>query len=196
MPRKPRATTPPWHLWGTSQALSVAAGPLGSFATTNVSQQLARIDYGRPDSFKWMFSARILSANDAALAGEIGRVLVTWQVTLGIGRSSVILPLDTYLFEWGPGPAATVPTGIIFSSTADGPLRAPASVETNVIDTLVADGLQCEARIAYSTNIVGATRAVVELSAHFAPITHVRPDWYMNGVHETEQFPGGETGGR
>lgn len=193
----PRAGTPPWHLWGTSELVSpppiVPPFP-GTVASQAFSKQLARVDYGRPDSFKWFFSAQIVRADDAVLAGETGQISIFWEVTIGSGRSSVVIPLDNYVLQWGP--IASFPTAMIFSQTAEGPLRTPGSTETNVIDTLVADGLQCQARVIYITNITGAQPAQVQLSAHFAPIAHVRPDWYQVDADPTVQFPGGEIGGR
>jgi hypothetical protein len=56
--------------------------------------------------------------------------------------------------------------------------------------------LNVRAQIGISGALVGYPyNAVCEVTALFAPKTHVRPDWYREGPQEV-QFPGGEVGGR
>ena len=68
------------------------------------------------------------------------------------------------------------------------------------INQIVAEDLQLQVQVVGLTipaNVAAAGQnAVVEVSALFAPKTHVRPDWLQLDVPIETQFPGSEVGGR
>lgn len=70
----------------------------------------------------------------------------------------------------------------------------------SVIDRIVAQDIQLSCRVSVTAQ-TGDTAigqpVVLEVSAQFAPMAHVRPDWYQSARTPTEaRFPGAETGGK
>ena len=73
----------PWHLWGGAQVVDLNVGAAVS------SIQLAKISYARPESWRFLFTARMLSAPSTGSATE--HVILDFDVTVGIGRYSTTL---------------------------------------------------------------------------------------------------------
>jgi hypothetical protein len=186
-----RSALPPWHLWGNTQQVIVTAGTPTVPATVQ-SGQLAKVSYKRPETWHWFFAARIISADDSGGA-EIQQVTINWNLTLGLGRAAQpIRVFDHFAFLWGP--VAVAPGLTIYSNTTKGPLKFQLDTGPNVIDNFVAQDIQCQADIVYQSSTTVRT-AIVEVSAFFAPQTHVRPDWYQDERVPEVQFGGSETGG-
>ena len=75
----------------------------------------------------------------------------------------------------------------------------PPGESASVIDRIVAQDIQLSCRV-FCTAQPGDTAIgqplTLEVSAQFAPIAHVRPDWYQRQkVPDPARFPGAETGG-
>lgn len=183
---------PPWHMWGNSQQLEA----FGLNAPA-VSQQLLKIAYGRPETWHWLFAIRIVSGPAGTPADT--RVTVGFNLTTGIGRSSVTLAnFETLVINW----SLAAPVGRqVWSTSAVGPTRIffeppmvpPAGAVENLISEIVAQDIQLGVTVDFDHP--AATAVVVDVDAYFAPKNHIRPDWFLPGP-PTAKFPGSETGGR
>ena len=206
----PRATQPPWHLWGNTQTVQtvvqLGGGPI---PIPNVNT-LCRVAYGRPETWHWVFQARLISGPNNT-AGTSMSVAVMFNVALGLGRSSIRLigepgtqnrPLEGLQFVIGPA-GLVFPSNQMLYSTGGLSSRffsteavlAPQEVSQIVAETIVCDvGVFA---IADPANVAALGQLVtLEVSGQFAPVSHVRPDWYLPDVSLEEQFPGGEVPGR
>lgn len=174
MPREP------WILWGETISIThvhVANAP--PLQTT----QLARAHYKRPESWRWLFVATITATDSTT-----GSLIVRWQPSVGVGRSSVTLfNFDAFTFLF---PLTTVPNQI-FAGNVIGPSRTTGVSPPNqssIFDVIVAQDIQLGAQLSFAGMTNGSTTTLV-LDAYFAPNVHVRPDWFMRN------FAGDELGG-
>jgi hypothetical protein len=155
---------PPWHMWGTSQTLALD-GALAEFK----SQQLVKVNYARPENWRFLFAAQL---DSVLVGGDTLDVLV--DLIVGLGRSFVSLPVFwTHHFA---GPANP---GLIVWDTKD---TSPA-----LNQLIVAQDIQCSARLRGSFNPALTKRLTI--SAFFCPNVHIRPEWFAG------QFRGNEDGG-
>src|SRR5271154_6123186 len=76
---------PPWHLWGHDLGLTPQANAAGSFVAQ--SQQLVRVDYGRPETWFFIFSC-VFSQQDVT---NVTSVDVFFDINLGTGRSVIVI---------------------------------------------------------------------------------------------------------
>lgn len=185
--------SPPWLLWGNTQQIEVAASP-GASANEGNTNTLVRISYNRPETWRFLFAARIISAPDTGPA-ENAQLNVWFELLTGIGRAAIQLPFFSNIpdFVWNGG--AAVPEEVRWTNLAFNQL--PGFAVTLVpTETITGQDLTLVAHVRFATDIVSPPAAVVEVSAQFAPNVHVRPDWSRLDVSEAEQFAGGETGGR
>ena len=71
---------------------------------------------------------------------------------------------------------------------------------SNAVNQIVAQDLQLQVTIVALTvadNVAAVGQdVVVEVSAFFAPKTHIRPEWLHPTAPIEQQFPGDEIGGR
>jgi hypothetical protein len=174
MPQAAHLAPPPWHLWGHD--LSVAASVTAATSpSTAQSQQLVRVDYGRPET--WFFA---LSAIPTDVQGAAATLDVFFDINIGVGRSVIIIPgFEHYVFAL-PGDAGKQ----IWSTQVTPPKRSAAETVPNVCSTFSAQSINVVARTVLTS--AGATSCNVQVSALFTPSTHVRPEWYEG------EFPGGE----
>ena len=66
------------------------------------------------------------------------------------------------------------------------------------VTEIVGQDIQVTCRVTsflQSSQVLMTPEVSVEVSAYFAPKTHVRPDWYMPGPLEVK-YPGGENQGK
>lgn len=177
----------PWHLWGNSQTIQL----IGNAGTqTDSKQQLVKVSYGRPETFEFLFFARVLSiAPNVAATG----INVYFDVTVGLGRASTTIEgFERFQFSWLAGAglvnqlyrtdSVIVPYRSQYSSAVD-----PYPDVPNTIDHLVAQDINCQVR----TTMAPAAGEVIDLevAAYFCPRSHVRPEWIKG------EFPGGEDRG-
>src|SRR5215471_1599563 len=172
-------------MWGDSQVVeivSVAAG-LQRAATA----QIARVNYARPETWRFLFAAKIIDRSATIDAGA--QLIVNWNMQIGVGRSRVeMLPFAQFIWS---------PIGGIGSQKFASRVRTPlvnddlVNTDLNYIDQFVSQDIQLSATLIF-VDVTPDERVRVELYGSFAPNTHVRPEWYARiGV-----FSGQEASGR
>lgn len=199
---------PPWHMWGNSQTIELFL-PATESQVPAVKGQLTRIAYGRPETWNWLFTARVVSADDADV-GEPLQISIVWELTVGIGRSmQQNLGFDSWAILWGNpplfpslvGPRTLLWSTTTFQTTIIRPIYGfdPLLQPRNEIREIVAQDIQLNVRAVLSSPVTPRAndkRAVLEIGAQWAPKTHIRPDWLLIDVPPEAQFPGGEVGAR
>lgn len=216
-----RAGQPPWHLWGNTQRIVVI---MQTFAEPLPQQiQLIKVAYKRPETWNWLFSARLLSGEPSV--AFLQQVTVEFDLTVGIGRSAIQIAgpgqfvgngfnaFERYQFVWGPAAGAFPRNAHIYTTEVLAPNRrfsrdppfedqdgnaVPPAQSATTIRSIVAQDIQLNARVSAVTLPGDASIGLpveVEVSASFAPMTHVRPDWYLQAPDEMV-FAGGETQGK
>lgn len=180
----------PWQMWGTSETRTQNTGTLASVGQT---QQLARVNYKRPESWNFFFRIAVKSFGTAAIDWDL---TFNFDLILGVGRSSVILPeFETYRFV-NPGAALPSLPIVAYSTQVNSPNRFQSTsnpainANPGLIDYFVAEDIQCQLTTRFLDS-GGGNPVTYEATAYFAPRVHVRPEWWSEG----EQFRGKETGG-
>jgi len=197
----------PWHMWGTSAVVTV---PNIGLAIAPSTQQLARINYKRPETWSFLFAAELLQA-PTVLVNLV--VLVEFELIVGIGRSVLKISSNDDVsaptgnvnqgfvrFAWVipgggvPAPAAQLKwTTVATTPPLDETLATPVQ---QTLDSFPAQDIQVSARV----RAVSASEAladpvtILNIHAYFAPRSHVRPDWFRDGP-DALSFRGGETDG-
>jgi hypothetical protein len=194
----------PWHMWGSTERLSVIRGAVPS----TQGSQLARINYKRPETWRFLIAARLVGGDAATnLAGDTFRVNVNLNV--GLGRSSIdtkqqppsFPPLVNFGFVTFDFlvPLGTVPGRQAgnnkYTDTGQSPPLSDiaATPQVEPIDRIVAQDIQVYCELQSISAAPGATVSA-EVSAYFAPNVHIRPDWFRD-TEEERSFLGLETGG-
>lgn len=181
-----RKGPPPWHLWGDTKNVVVEMSLLSLNYST---MQLAKVSYGRPETWDFMFAARIINFEPEDSAGEIE---VFFDVTIGVGRSHLEMPgFEHFMWYWS---ALPVPLNEVkYSAEVYGPQRIPVPPATapvdNIISEITAQDIQVQARVLYTGGTIVPKRATVEVTSFWAPRSHIRPEWWKG------EFPGGEDNG-
>lgn len=196
---RPMPTVPPWHLWGGSQLVTAQANAFTAPGVFVTDHTLVRVQYGRPETWRFLISATLISA-PAGIIGSQSNVLVYFDLYAGIGRSNVRIPfwIQLPVFDWETTPPlnqvhwTNVAQTSMRGFTIGDQLPQVTSNFSTFSDTLAAEHISIVARSQFTTNIVNAGPAVIEINGQVSPNSHVRPDW-----HELEPvFAGGETEGR
>lgn len=196
-----REGLPPWHLWGNTQQFSVVSGAMGTGATAG--GQLIKISYKRPDTWHWFFMARITQLSPLPAGVQNVGLQVDFDLIIGVGRSSIEMPsFDRFTWE----AQAPAPQIILFQRIWSTQVLAPNKFQSNVVpptaianplNQVTASDIQVNCRLSPTGVNNYVYDAQVEVSAYWAPKTHVRPDWFNNfdGVPPEKVFGGGETEG-
>jgi len=175
----------PWHMWGNSKTLKVQhAVALIEESTT----QLTKVQYGRPESWSFLFAARIIEIEEPSDAGSL---VVNFDVTVGVGRDHVTIPgFERYVFVWTPPPNPVVPL-FKWSTTVNTPVRNDSAVtaDPGTTDFVVAQEINVQCRLSYTGGAVPIKSVTVEVWNMWSPLSHLRPEWYLG------QFPGNEING-
>lgn len=213
--------TPPWHLWGNSQLIEAPVQDSSAAQRTATRGQLIKLSYARPETWHWILAARLESGPNSL--GDQTQVEVAFDVFTGIGRSNIVLQpapgafqdkaFEQFFFQWGPVSSLFPRNVQIYTTQVLAPNRvyrsdAPFPDQTgnavageqsaSVIDHIVAQDLQVAARvIALAPPGAASLGAIVtvEVSAAFAPKTHIRPDWFLRASPDV-RFAGGEVKGK
>lgn len=177
-----KVLNPPWLMWGNSQVIDYDANILGAGEGGVVVQspgQVARIDYGRPETWRFLLSAKLLNVGSFS---EINSIDVFFDLNIGVGRSQVWLTdFEHYTF---PNPLHN--NDMIWSTSVIGPPRlASDDPALNRVELLTAETIQVAARANF-IDFNPTDHVQIEVTAMFTPNTHLRPEWF-NG-----DFPGGE----
>jgi hypothetical protein len=191
-------------MWGDTKVITLGTG---GFSLTTVASQIAKISYRRPETWSFLFAARLLEGNTVNPVNT--DIFVDFILIAGIGRSSVeLLNRESVLagvapgfcrmvFSWpggGAGPIGRAKwAAAVNSPELDDTVVAPSTSRT-LIDHICAEDIQCSARALIRLSGPSPSSARVEVSAYFAPRSHVRPDWFAADP-DLPQFPGGEAGG-
>jgi hypothetical protein len=179
----------PWHLWGSTESFDVISPGIGQVRVA-ATQQLARVRYARPESFRFLFAATINSGQGVggAPVAPGGNHTVGFDVTSGIGRARVTLKnFAQFNFAWPGAFAIEIGQQKWASKVLMPQLDDQAAVPIPIIDTdtLIAQDIQVETHA--TLNTVAANDVVqIAVSCSFAPNAHVRPEWYMRQFNGEE----------
>lgn len=189
---------PPWAMWGDSKNVTVE---VGTIVQNVASAQIARIAYGRPETWDFFFSVKLVDQNED-YAHHIGQIDIWFDVTIGVGRSSVTIPgFEHFMYYASSGSPITHFTigDMKYSTEVIGPGRTdlvlstdPAAAE-NRIGEITAQDIQVQARLAYNGWVVGdltPRTATIECTSYWSPRVHLRPEWFEG------EFRGGENAGK
>lgn len=211
-----RATgNPPWHMWGSSQSVTVVEVPiLTGLNTAAGTVQLARINYRRPESWRFLFAGTLTQA-DSNTPGNDTTIQVDFDLIVGVGRTAVTLGLDTIpgavtstdpsttnttrgfcRLRWRAlggtfGPVRKWTMWGISAPLDDSAIAPVPPDQSRMIDSVVASDLQCRARIAVTG--VEENEYKLNVTALFAPRVHLRPDWF--NPQAAAKYRGSEIGG-
>lgn len=168
----------PWHMWGGLVNFEAATTtPAFTFSKT---QQLARVEYHRPETWRFLFFARLLGSNNHSPA----TFEVDFNIIPGVGRGSINLqPFERFVFKLPIGPLVG---GAVekWSTSVIGPVRddtlpvPPDVPQPNVVDSFVAEDCSISVTAAVSLTVPGDTLQA-EMGCLISPWHHVRPDWTM-----------------
>jgi hypothetical protein len=194
-------------MWGTRNvveipAITAAADPQTTFG----SQQLARVNYGRPETWSFLFLARIIAAPDAGLLTV--NIAVDFNLIVGLGRSIADLPgaspfntpargFCRFVFSY-TGAATGIVGQTLWTTAVRTPNLEAGAAEIQSLDRIPAQDIQCEARCAAFANGTPAPAGLVQVDcgSWFAPQTHVRPEWFRDTPGDGLRFRGVEHNGK
>lgn len=176
---------PPWHMWGSSETLDLAGtGVAGQNDSTLV--QLSQINYGRPETWEFLFDVKVSQATGVLTVGALS---VIFDLTIGLGRSTIQMPAFAFV-TLSAAQFANVVAGAPFEATittTEKPKENTLRVGNNVIEAFPAQAIQLTARC--NINNLNVATARISVASYFSPRAHVRPEWF------SEEFPGGENQG-
>lgn len=196
---------PPWHMWGNGETVTVSDA-VGAAVTPRTSQQIARVNYKRPETWSFWIGARLTGGAENLGVGD-GLIRLIVDIIPGVGRASFLTaqnqsPLVAIRpafvdFHWvvpaGDRPGASIDNVKYTTTAITPPLDDRDDTTTRTVEWFPAQDIQCEATlIKIAADIAEVT---AEVHAYFAPRSHVRPDWFRRAP-ATEQFLGDETGGK
>lgn len=173
----------PWHLWGSNATVNILAN--GATPLSYSSQQLARIDYKRPDTWRFFFAATLLDIQGPVLAGAL--VTVDFAVSFGVGRS--MKTIENFV-HFSFDPPFVLPVNKWAGSSIE-PSRTPLATQ-QIITEIPAESIQCNAKVLLQAGSAADYTAVVAVDAFFSPIQHIRPDWFS--PEKDERFNGERRG--
>jgi hypothetical protein len=196
---------PPWHLWGSMAQVRVTA-PLNQIGGGS-SQQLARINYKRPETWSFWLGCKIIAGTP--LVGVDPRTLhINFHLVVGIGRSSWDTnprqgtwsgqAFDTSFchMQWNVNftPGSSNQNQSKWTCQTRGPALndLDATAPRPLIDSFPAQDVQCNALVTMGDGWNPGDFMLVEVGAFFAPKGHIRPDWFKR---RGGRFLGEETGG-
>lgn len=190
--------TAPWLIWGSDQKMRVIAnGVTGTTRTT--SPQLALIDYARPETWSFFLAMRMESFGPPELGpGQSFTLDAYFNTTIGLARTARTFPLAvlSYVFSFDLNSAGKSPENLIWTTRTRTRFRLPADQSILVptdwveIDSFPAQSINCAVEVRASTTSPGIIPIDLTVTAIFAPKSHIRPEWFKDGL-----YPGGENNG-
>jgi hypothetical protein len=177
-------------MWGgLANVQASTLTPAFGYSTT---QQLCRVEYHRPESWRFMFFARLLASENHSPA----IFQVDFNIIPGVGRGSLnFKPFERYRFKLPIGSLDPTVNYEKWSTSVIGPVRdetlpdPPDVPQPNVVDSFVAQDVQVSFTATVILTVPGDTLQA-EVGCLLAPWHHARPDWQMRN------FAGEELGGR
>jgi hypothetical protein len=199
----------PWHMWGNTirVSLPLVAPPAPRTIGSVENVQVAKVEYRRPETWSFFLAGRIING----VTSDVDRILIAQlNLYLGVGRSIFLakglLPSagvgqQAFVsFRWDI-PAGTVPTETTNASRWTTSVTSPAlddsvATSTHEIRWFPSENIQVDAsaQLTVANGSLLDNSIDIELTAYFAPRTHVRPDWFSDD-DSVPQFPGGEVKG-
>jgi hypothetical protein len=170
-------------MWGSDKQFDL------SNANGSQSQQVSRIDYGRPETWSFFMSFKCISASGPAATP--GSVQCAFDLFVGAGRSTVQIR-NFMVFTVSFIDASNAAVGpLLWATQTQSPQNTfPVSgAPTLPVDYIVAHSINCEARV-LNTSVDPLVQIQCVASAFFAPRAHIRPEWFRGGT-----FKGGENDG-
>jgi hypothetical protein len=165
-----------------------------------VSSQVAKIAYGRPETWAFFIGAEIIDGVPSGGGGDllvkvdvdvmpgIGRTFFDTQQAISTGIVGTPVEVSLVQFFWRI-PPATQPTLARKKWTQVG--RTPlldddVATSAEKVEYITAESLQVQSKL----SVLGAAggSAKVAVTALFAPLSHVRPEWFL------KKFQGEEHG--
>ena len=200
----PAAPVAPWHMWGSSQQVSLTQTVAGGAPAQTM--QLARVNYRRPETWSFWLAARLTGGDVNPGPGALV-VEANVQVLFGVGRS-IFRSEDQGQFGFARFlwslPALVSPGGNLNNNKYTTRVNSVVLNDVDAtsfqpIDHIVAQDIQCWATFSILSVPVGNSVSA-ELTAFFAPRVHVRPDWFTElgedvEVNEAIKYLGTERGG-
>lgn len=207
-PRSPTfmGNDPPWKLWGNTERKRLTTLAFGT--APQLETQLIRVNYARPDTWHWFFSAHIVAGPTPA-DPQIAGIRIAFDVTIGVGRAAFKIPnFEEYVWIWGdPGGGVSPLPPLLqpkWSNSVWGPQRQTQNLPSpafpalptapNELRELVAQDIQVNFRMVSESNFPNSIE--VEVFSFWAPKTHIRPDWLQPDAPDEAMFAGGEIGGK
>jgi len=194
--------TAPWLMWGSDQQVTVETPSSTinpTFTETFVqTPQLVRIDYGRPETWSFVFAAALVGMTPPPQAGRMGSFFcdVYFDVSIGAGRSSIIIRgFEHFSWEISNSDPQELPIlinrGLTWSQQVVPPAKKqdiPGIPSAGVVESIAAQSINVTARVrGFNENFTSPGSVSLIVSAFFAPRSHVRPEWFQGG-----RFSGGE----
>jgi hypothetical protein len=185
---------PPWLMWGNKQTMKI---PLIIGNAQTSGSQLLKIAYGRPESWRFLFMARVIAQPLANPADHpVTELIVDFNVDTGIGRATANLdrlPASTnqpgferYIFAGNP----IVPTNanaFKWSTSVPGPNRLDVGTNVpNMTDVIVGQDIQVAVSV-LSTCSMDQPNLILEVGAFFSPNVHLRPEWFKKEFRGDEE---------
>jgi hypothetical protein len=185
---------PPWHMWGSTEGIQVLS-PGGGAPVVIATQQLARVSYKRPDTWRFLFFAQILSGQGVggAPVAPGGNLPVNFDVTVGIGRGRVTIKnFVQFNFAWAGAFALNIGEQKWATKTVQPALddqnNTPPILQP---DEIIAQDIQVDTNARLLTVATGDV-VQIQVGCMFAPNAHIRPEWNF----KEPKFNGGEQDGQ
>jgi hypothetical protein len=166
-------------MWGSSESQNIST--TGPSAFNVFSKQLARVDYGRPDT--WTFA---LAASIGAVVGDpVLTAEFDFKIIIGLGRSTSTLVVPRVLITNVPGIGGRLWFCTQFLSPKFEAVGATVDTYDSFVREFPAQSINCS--VSYFLNAAVASTCDVTASAMFAPKNHIRPEWYLQRFSGNEQ---------
>lgn len=172
-------------MWGSDAQVRASALALTT-GEEQTTPQLARIDYGRPETWSFFFFAHLLSSTFTT-----GRYDIRFDLLLGSGRTAVSIPsfclMQIFSNDAGPN------FGRRYTKSVRAPAynnQPPDDTVGPLIEDFSAQSINCVARV-QATSELDDMVGQLTIAAWFAPRAHIRPEWFR----PNEKFRGGEDNG-
>ncbi len=189
---------PPWLMWGGKQTLKV---PLQVGASSIQGQQLVKIAYARPESWRFLFFAQVLGVpypTGSTIHTPTVQLTIDFNVSPGIGRATpdmVFIPgtipgseQHGFLRFVIAGAPVLANARKWATQTLGPPLddTAAAPVPLNITDVIVGQDIQVNVRVQASSSSSFTDPLILEVGAFFAPNVHIRPEWFKGRMANVE----------
>jgi hypothetical protein len=182
--------TAPWLFWGSDQTLAFRSVGLSmNPIVPSVSPQIARIDFGRPETWTFFIGAKLESLTPFPPAGVTYNIEINFIATIGLARTSRALNLGplTFAVSGDVAPSVSPTVGLMaWATQTRSPVRIPADPAVPghfaLLDSFPAQSINCVATARpIATPAPEPFSGVLTVTALFAPRTHVRPEWFKDG---------------